>query len=129
MLPANPPSGNLSIPLNYFAAHGCHGGASRGRRQTHGQDTSAESFFDMGLESRVMADPVLSVIVLVDSQRERAVRTLRALCAQSLIDRMEILLVDFGAASYATVSGSDHPPVRVIPVDQSIAFGQAVTMA
>jgi hypothetical protein len=76
-----------------------------------------------------MMPPELTAITMVDSQRERGARALHALCAQSLIDRMEILLVDFGAPGQPPVQGSDHPAVRLVQADRAMGYGQALAMA
>ena len=63
-----------------------------------------------------MTGPVLTAVVLVDSQRERCARALNALRSQSLIGRMEILLLDFATRDHPPIAGSDDAAVRIIPV-------------
>jgi GT2 family glycosyltransferase len=54
---------------------------------------------------------------------------LKSLRAQSLIDRMEILLLDFGTRDHPPVAGSEHAAVRVIPVKRTLGYGGALTIA
>jgi hypothetical protein len=76
-----------------------------------------------------MTGPDLTAVVLVQYQRERCARALNALLAQSLIDRMEILLLDFATRDRPPVSGSEHPAVRIIPVESTLGYGGALTVA
>lgn len=76
-----------------------------------------------------MVAPRLSVITMVDEQRERSARALEALLAQSLPGEMEILLVDFGGADETKVRGSDHPAVRVVRPPRGSGHGQALALA
>jgi len=76
-----------------------------------------------------MTDPVLTAVVLVDSQRERGARALEALCAQSIIDRMEILVMDCGGHVHEPLRGSDHPAVRVIRAETAMGYGGVMAMA
>ena len=57
--------------------------------------------------------PELSVILVVDGQRERAAAALRSLLEQSPVDRMEILLFDLGPEGCRPLPNSDHPSVRM----------------
>jgi hypothetical protein len=49
----------------------------------------------------------------VGGQRKRAAAALQSLLEQSIVDRMEILLFDLGPENGVTLSGSDHPAVRM----------------
>jgi hypothetical protein len=60
-----------------------------------------------------MPRPDLTVVTLVEPQRERCAWAIQATCGQSIIDRMELLLLDFGEDGQPPVRGSDHPQVRV----------------
>jgi glycosyl transferase family 2 len=55
--------------------------------------------------------PALSVILVLGGQRERERRALQSLLEQSAIDRMEILLYDFGPVDCPPIPGSHHPRV------------------
>lgn len=66
---------------------------------------------------------------MVDSQRERCAWALDALCRQSALDRMEILLLDFGTADAPPVQGSSHPAVRLVHADASAGYGAALASA
>jgi hypothetical protein len=76
-----------------------------------------------------MTGPALTAVVLVESQRERCERALNALRAQSLIDRMEILLLDFASRDYPPIAGSEDSAVRIIPVETTLGYGGALTVA
>src|SRR5262245_35892210 len=65
--------------------------------------------------------PDLSVILMLDQQRKRGTEALQALLDQSMIDRMEILLLDFSDA--APLPGSDHPSVCVHRLPHGSGFG------
>src|SRR4051812_38020324 len=66
--------------------------------------------------------PELSVIVMVDKQRQRGAECLQALLAQSILNQMEIILIDFDDVP---LPGSDHPNVCVIRQPRTITFGAA----
>ena len=68
--------------------------------------------------------PELSVILLIGKRRARAERALHSLLAQSAIDRMEILLVDYAAGRESPVVGSDHRAVRPIDRRELEPFGR-----
>jgi hypothetical protein len=71
----------------------------------------------------------LTVITMVDSQRERGARALHAFCAQSIVERMEILVVDFGAPDLPPLQGCNHPSVRVLPAEKTMGYGHTLAMA
>jgi glycosyltransferase involved in cell wall biosynthesis len=60
--------------------------------------------------------PGLSVILIIAGQRERARLSLKSLLRQSLIDQMEIIVVDCSQPGTPPIPGSDHPSVRIIRV-------------
>jgi len=76
-----------------------------------------------------MLTPALTAVVLVDSQRERGARALKALCSQSIVERMEILLLDFDTRGRPPLPGSDDPAVRVIRVQTPAGYGAALSLA
>lgn len=59
-------------------------------------------------------DPILSVILIVGDQRERARLCLKSVLEQSLIDQLEVLLLDCSQAGTPPVVGSNHPSVRTL---------------
>lgn len=73
--------------------------------------------------------PRLSVIVMVDGERQRAEACLGSILSQSRIRDMEVLLLDFAPASVAPLSASRHPAVRQVKLDYSIGYGPARGLA
>ena len=69
--------------------------------------------------------PAVSVIVMVDGQRERGARCLQSILSQSIIDEMEVLLLDFAPPDTPPMRGSEHPSVRVVRMGDTIEFGGA----
>jgi hypothetical protein len=76
-----------------------------------------------------MTDAQMSVIVLVDRQRERGARCLRSLLDQAMIDRLEVVLIDMAPPGTAPLPGSDHPRVLVLRLDPTLSFGQLLSTA
>lgn len=76
-----------------------------------------------------MINAELTVVIMVDSQRERCAWALESLCKQSAVDRMEILLLDFGTPDQPLVRGSEHPAVRRIGADATMGYGRALATA
>ena len=68
--------------------------------------------------------PEMSVVLLIGGQRARAERSLRSLVAQSEIDRMEVLLVDYCAGRAPPIAGSEHPAVRCFEKGQLEPYGR-----
>lgn len=68
--------------------------------------------------------PVLSAILIIGSQRERARSMLRTVLQQSIIDQMEVLLLDCGASDAAPIEGSEHRSVRLIRLNPSPGLGR-----
>ena len=73
--------------------------------------------------------PTLSVVVVVDSQRERGGWALAAVLAQNFSGRLEVLLFDFGHADHPPLAGSDHRDVRVIPARRGAGYGETMAAA
>lgn len=67
--------------------------------------------------------PVLTAILIVANQRERARRSLQSLLNQSLIEKMEVLLVDCSRDGTPPVPGSDHPSVCLLRLSPGLAAG------
>ncbi len=61
--------------------------------------------------------PDISFILFVQHQRERGARALKSLLEQTIIDRTEILVLDFALSGTTPIEGSDHPRVRVLHCD------------
>ena len=71
-----------------------------------------------------MDSPDLSVVVLVDEERERGARCLQSILQQANVDRLEVLLVDVAHDTSEPLPGSEHPSVRVLNFSKSLWFGQ-----
>ncbi|MGH9361855.1 MAG: glycosyltransferase family 2 protein, partial [Thermoanaerobaculia bacterium] len=65
----------------------------------------------------------MSVVLLVDQQRERGARCLSSVLAQSIVDRLEVLLLDLGGAAAGPLPGSEHPRVCVLRLPPTMSFG------
>lgn len=66
----------------------------------------------------------MSVVLVVDQQRERGARCLRSVLEQSIVDRLEVLLVDLAAPDAGPLRGSDDPRVRVLRLPATASFGE-----
>ena len=75
------------------------------------------------------SETVLSVVLVVGEKRRNAVYALQSILQQSLINRIEVLVVDCGDADITPLPGSDHPSVRVLHVLQQVSFGEARAQA
>jgi GT2 family glycosyltransferase len=73
--------------------------------------------------------PCLSVIVLVDRQRRRGEACLQSILAQSRVDDMEVLLLDFAPEGTPPLRASRHPAVRRLKLDYKTGYGQARGLA
>ena len=77
--------------------------------------------------------PELSVILAVGERRDRAVRALASILSQSVMDVVEVLLLDCAPGDPPPLPGSDHPAVRTIRLPPDVLFStakaQAVRMA
>jgi GT2 family glycosyltransferase len=73
--------------------------------------------------------PRLSVILMVDRQRERAEACLRNILGQNLKKGIEILLLDFASASAPPLLAARNSAVRTIKLDYSTGYGQARGLA
>jgi hypothetical protein len=69
--------------------------------------------------------PDLTAVLVVGERRERAVRALASLLAQSAILRMEVLLFDLGPGEPPPLPGSGHPAVRTIRLPADTLFSAA----
>lgn len=72
--------------------------------------------------------PDLSVLLVVGERRDRAVRALASLLAQSAVDRLEVLLLDCAPGEIPPLPGSDHPAVRTIRIPPGTYFSAAKTL-
>ena len=63
-----------------------------------------------------MQIPRMTVLLMVDQQRERGAHCLQSILAQSNIDEIEILLYDNAAETNGPLAGSEHPSVRVLAI-------------
>ncbi|MBL8144795.1 MAG: hypothetical protein JNL34_00305 [Anaerolineae bacterium] len=70
-----------------------------------------------------MSTAHLTVVLMLDRRRQRAERVLRSVLEQAAIDRLEILLFDFGHHACPPLPGSDHPAVTVIPMRYPSSIG------
>ena len=71
-----------------------------------------------------MAIPDMTVALMVDRRRHRAARVLQSVLSQSAMDRLEILLFDFGNLACPPVAGSNHPAVTVVPLQYPSSIGE-----
>ena len=55
-----------------------------------------------------------SVGLVVGNRRERAIRCLDSLVSQSVVDRMEILVIDIARERHDPLPGTNHPRVRAL---------------
>ena len=67
--------------------------------------------------------PTLSVILIIADQRDRARLSLRSLLRQSMIDHMEVLLLDRSKPGTAPLPESNHNQVRQIRVERGVDAG------
>ena len=67
--------------------------------------------------------PILSVILIVADQRERARSALESVLRQRLIDQIEVILFDRSKPGTESVPGANHPNVREIRVKTGITPG------
>jgi len=75
-------------------------------------------------EETLASQPELSALVVFGEERARASRCLRHLLSQSVIESMEIVVVDLSAAG-GGVEGLDHPAVRWFHRPDIDEFGTA----
>jgi len=74
-------------------------------------------------------NPDLTVILQAGGERQRATECLRSLLGQQIVERMEILLLDYGLDAHPPLSGSDHPSVRLLPRSAYEPLGQSRALA
>lgn len=70
-----------------------------------------------------MTTAQLTVVLMMDRRRRRAERLLGSVLEQSAIDRLEVLLFDFGHHACPPLPGSDHPAVTIIPMRYPSSIG------
>jgi hypothetical protein len=80
------------------------------------------------VSENVRLSPDLAAILIAGELRERAGRSLRRLLAQTIIDRMEILVADL-CPEAGPLSGADHPPVRSLALPRDAYYCQAQSAA
>ena len=68
--------------------------------------------------------PALSVVLLVGPHRERSSRALRSLLDQSIVDQMEVLVLDPEVENHPPLPGSDHPAVKTIACEMRESWGK-----
>ncbi|MFN8533201.1 MAG: glycosyltransferase [Dehalococcoidia bacterium] len=71
--------------------------------------------------------PVLSIVLMVDRRRHRGARALASLLNQSIVDDLEIILLDFGEGA-PPLAGSFDPPVRMVRLRRGLDYGRAKTI-
>jgi glycosyltransferase involved in cell wall biosynthesis len=85
---------------------------------------------DSAADSRL---PLISVIIVVGNERRRAPIALRSVLRQSLIDQIEIFILDCNTIDAPPLPGSEHRAVQVIAASIHETFGavraQGVHMA
>ena len=79
--------------------------------------------------SRTGQRPRISVILVVEAQRERGARCLASVLEQSVGDALEVLLIDVGASGSVAIAGSHDPRVRVLHRPASVPFGRMLADA
>lgn len=72
----------------------------------------------------VRLPPDLAAILIAGELRERAGRSLRRLLAQTILDRMEILVADL-CPDAGPLPGADHPAVRCLELPRDAYYCQA----
>ncbi|HYO88766.1 MAG TPA: glycosyltransferase [Candidatus Limnocylindrales bacterium] len=70
-----------------------------------------------------MASHEMTVVLMVDRQRERGARALKSILAQTALDRLCVLLYDFAADVLPPIAGSEHPAVTVVPLHYPSSIG------
>lgn len=73
--------------------------------------------------------PELSVILQVGGERERARNCLASLLGQNIVDRMEIILLDYGLETHPPLTASDHPAVKLIQRPSYEPIGKSRALA
>lgn len=67
----------------------------------------------------------MSVVLMVDRRRERGARALASLLRQTILERLEIVLLDFGGPTVAPLPGTADPHVRMIRLRRGLPYGFA----
>ena len=68
--------------------------------------------------------PEMTVALMVDRRRERGARVLQSVLSQSVLDRLEILLFDFGHLACPPLAGSEHPAITTVPMQYPSSIGE-----
>lgn len=76
-----------------------------------------------------VSNPLMSVVIIAGSQRERASRCLQSILGQSIVDRMEVLVMDCASPPTPPLAGSEHPNVRVFHLSPQMLYSQARAQA
>ena len=75
----------------------------------------------------------LTVLLIAGNRRERVANALASVLKQTLIDQIEVLVLECGDANPVPVPGQDHPRVRTVSFPAPVAAGrvraEAVQMA
>jgi hypothetical protein len=71
----------------------------------------------------------ISVILMIDEQRERGARCLASVLGQSIGDALEVLLIDVGTTATAPIAGSDDPRVRTLRLPPAAPVGRLLAEA
>lgn len=77
----------------------------------------------------MVLNPLMSVVIVVGSQRQRAERCLQSILEQNLIDHLEVLVMDCAAPDTPPLVGTDHPIVRVFRLSPQTLDSQAHAQA
>lgn len=79
------------------------------------------------------SQPRLSVLLTAGNRRERVANALASVLTQSLVDEIEIVVLECGDPGQPPVPGQDHPSVRTVAFPQGLGAGdiraQAVRLA
>jgi GT2 family glycosyltransferase len=71
------------------------------------------------------SSPELSAIVVVGNTRERAQLSLESLYAQSIADRMELIVIDLKTRDFPELSISSRVPTQYVTLGSEATWGQA----
>lgn len=72
-----------------------------------------------------MKEAILSAIMVTGTCRKRAQKAIDALCVQSIIDQMEIIIVDIGAADSPPFKCSSDIRISIIPMPKNTTWASA----
>lgn len=71
-----------------------------------------------------VSHPDLTAVLIAGANRTRALKALRSILHQNIIDQMEVLVVDYVPPGTAPMEGCDHPSVRVLQIPPPALFGE-----